>query len=138
MYGGKLKFNFGELAKQDVFCLPKNSKFYKYLWSFGAAVSSTRQGKKNYFRHYLAVKFCVTLIGRLQNQLVVDIADSDNSSVEEFEDASESFNGEDEIFDVDVQTKKIHRLSKFVYLYLLIVSYTVACSNLLRNLMKNP
>jgi hypothetical protein len=44
--------------------------------------------------------------------VLVDIADSD-SSVEEFEDASESFNGEDEIFAVDVQTKKPTRLSEY-------------------------
>lgn len=63
-----------------------------------------------------------------QNQLVVDIADSDNSSVEEFEDASESFNGEDEIFDVDVQTKKIRHLSKyhiFYYFLLILTNFVV-------------
>jgi hypothetical protein len=42
-------------------------------------------------------------------QLLVDIADSD-SSVEEFEDASETFTVEDDIF-VDVETKRIQPLS---------------------------
>lgn len=42
-------------------------------------------------------------------QLIVDLADSDNSSVEEFEDASETFT-EDDIF-VDVETKRMQPLS---------------------------
>jgi hypothetical protein len=41
--------------------------------------------------------------------LIVDLADSDNSSVEEFEDASETFT-EDDIF-VDVETKRMQPLS---------------------------
>lgn len=44
-------------------------------------------------------------------QIVVDLADSD-SSVEEFEDASESFTGEDEMFIEDVGSKKLQPLSK--------------------------
>jgi len=42
-------------------------------------------------------------------QFIVDLADSDNSSVEEFEDASETFT-EDDIF-VDVETKRMQPLS---------------------------
>ncbi|KAJ9584098.1 hypothetical protein L9F63_021570 [Diploptera punctata] len=41
-------------------------------------------------------------------KIIVDLADSDNSSVEEFEDASETFN-EDDIF-VDVETKRMQPL----------------------------
>lgn len=46
-------------------------------------------------------------------QIVVDLADSD-SSVEEFEDASESFTGEDEMFIEDVGSKKLQPLSKLL------------------------
>jgi hypothetical protein len=42
-------------------------------------------------------------------QFIVELADSDNSSVEEFEDASETFT-EDDIF-VDVETKRMQPLS---------------------------
>lgn len=45
-------------------------------------------------------------------QIIVDLADSD-SSVEEFEDASESFTGEDEMFVEDIGPKKLQPLSKY-------------------------
>jgi hypothetical protein len=51
-------------------------------------------------------------------QLLVDIADSD-SSVEEFEDASETFTVEDDIF-VDVETKRIQPLSECYSIALLV------------------
>lgn len=52
------------------------------------------------------------LIARLLTfQVLIDLADSDNSSVEEFEDASETFTAEDDIF-VDVETKRMQSLSK--------------------------
>lgn len=47
--------------------------------------------------------------GREKRKVIVDLVDSDNSSVEEFEDASETFTVEDDIF-VDVETKKIQPL----------------------------
>nr|CAD7204607.1 unnamed protein product [Timema douglasi] len=47
---------------------------------------------------------------RDNKRIVIDVLDSDNSSVEEFEDASETFT-EDDIF-VDVETKRIQPLSK--------------------------
>lgn len=43
-------------------------------------------------------------------QIVVDIADSD-SSVEEFEDASESFTGEDEMFVEEIGSRRLQPLS---------------------------
>ncbi|KAF4525991.1 hypothetical protein B566_EDAN000783, partial [Ephemera danica] len=63
----------------------------------------------NYPEHNFSLSRSTLSKDNKRTQLLVDIADSD-SSVEEFEDASESFNGEDEIFAVDVQTKKIQRL----------------------------
>lgn len=45
----------------------------------------------------------------------MDLIDSD-SSAEEFEDASESFNVEDDIFIDNVQSMKIQHLSKFAKL----------------------
>ncbi|PSN41351.1 FAS-associated factor 1 [Blattella germanica] len=46
-------------------------------------------------------------------KVIVDLADSDNSSVEEFEDASETFN-EDDIF-VDVETKRMQPLTGCIH-----------------------
>ena len=50
-------------------------------------------------------------------QIIVDLAESDNSSVEEFEDASETFN-EDDIF-VDVETKRMQPLSKLCTIFVI-------------------
>lgn len=52
-------------------------------------------------------------------KILVDLVDSDTSSVEEFEDASESFNIEDDIFIDNVETKKVEPLSMY-FLHLLL------------------
>lgn len=46
-------------------------------------------------------------------QIVVDLADSD-SSVEEFEDASESFTGEDEMFIEEIGSRRLQPLSNIL------------------------
>lgn len=63
--------------------------------------------------------------------MIVDLADSDNSSVEEFEDASETFT-EDDIF-VDVETKRMQPLSM-----LRVVKYKQKLGNYCSEKMKFP
>lgn len=68
----------------------------------------------NYPTHDLTVKKSVISgsSSRERKNIVVDLVDSDASSVEEFEDASESFNVEDDMFIDNLGTKKIEPLSE--------------------------
>lgn len=64
--------------------------------------------------HDLTVKKSVITGNPLREKknVVVDLVDSDASSVEEFEDASESFNVEDDMFIDNLGSKKMEPLSK--------------------------
>lgn len=68
----------------------------------------------NFPNHELSVKKNVTQTGQKRDvkSILVDLVDSD-SSIEEFEDASESLIVEDDIF-IDIGSKKMEPLSKFV------------------------
>ncbi|XP_067002925.1 FAS-associated factor 1 [Anabrus simplex] len=59
--------------------------------------------------HELSVRRVPSSLHKENKKVIVDLIDSDNSSVEEFEDASETFTVEDDIF-VDVETKKMQPL----------------------------
>lgn len=48
-------------------------------------------------------------------QIIIDNSDSEVSSVEEFEDASESFTADDDIFVDNIQSKRLEPLSKSNY-----------------------
>jgi len=61
-------------------------------------------------------------------QKIVDLIDSDSSidepeDAEEFEDVSEPFNVEDDIFIDDVKSTKIERLSKYMLEYKKVVIF---------------
>jgi len=61
-------------------------------------------------------------------QKIVDLIDSDSSidepeDAEEFEDVSEPFNVEDDIFIDDVKSTKIERLSKYMLEYKKVVTF---------------
>jgi hypothetical protein len=61
-------------------------------------------------------------------QKIVDLIDSDSSidepeDAEEFEDVSEPFNVEDDIFIDDVKSTKIERLSKYMLKYKKVVTF---------------
>ncbi|KAJ8876265.1 hypothetical protein PR048_024175 [Dryococelus australis] len=62
----------------------------------------------NYPYHELTIKRAPGSLHSKEVKKVIDLADSDNSSVEEFEDASETFN-DDDIF-VDMETKRMQPL----------------------------
>lgn len=64
--------------------------------------------------HELTVKKAPQREKRDTKSILVDLVDSD-SSVEEFEDASESFNVEDDIFIDNLGSRKIEPLSKFCW-----------------------
>lgn len=68
----------------------------------------------SYPTHELTVKKSVITSHSAKDKknLVVDLVDSDASSVEEFEDASESFNVEDDMFIDNLASKKMEPLSK--------------------------
>ncbi|XP_046388442.1 FAS-associated factor 1 [Ischnura elegans] len=69
----------------------------------------------DYPTHKLSVRKAVTAshptsVARDNKKIVIDLADSDNSSVEEFEDASESFNAEDDMSIMGIESKRMQPL----------------------------
>ncbi|KAG8230575.1 hypothetical protein J437_LFUL004488 [Ladona fulva] len=69
----------------------------------------------DYPTHKLTVRKAVTAsqptsVARDNKKIVIDLADSDNSSAEEFEDAAESFNAEDDLSIMAIESKRMQPL----------------------------
>lgn len=104
--------------KEDVFTLtdiPVRHQVWTGWPSTATDVTMLASSGINYPSHELTVikNTTATHAKKDTKNITVDLIDSDASSVEEFEDASETFNVEDDIFIDNLTSKKIEPLSKY-------------------------